>query len=273
MKKCGKILLFSLVALLLACTPKSTAEEEKNNNTVEQPQDAASGTITISDTIHIDSYDPESPALSMNLTFEPIRLDNNAATEKAIEAISYALSGTESKNLEDACNAFARRMVAEYEELRPDYIDIKSNSGEAFWMNHYCTATGTCIKGYRGYVNYLVNYDEYKGGAHPSNYTLAMTFDPTDGHEVTLDEIMEEGYEEALLPIIIEELMEFFGVSSKEKLGEILFDMENRLFVTKNVILDKDYIIFIYNHYEIAPYAAGTIILDVEYSKLKGILK
>ena len=45
------------------------------------------------------------------------------------------------------------------------------------------------------------------------------------------------------------------------------------MFISNNFILDTEKIVFIYNKYEIAPYAVGDIMIDVTYEELKDLLK
>ena len=45
------------------------------------------------------------------------------------------------------------------------------------------------------------------------------------------------------------------------------------MFISNNFILGKEKISFIYNVYEIAPYAFGEIVIDITYEELKDLLK
>ena len=45
------------------------------------------------------------------------------------------------------------------------------------------------------------------------------------------------------------------------------------MFISNNFILDNENIVFIYNKYEIAPYAFGDIMITVTYDELKDLLK
>ena len=47
----------------------------------------------------------------------------------------------------------------------------------------------------------------------------------------------------------------------------------NDLYVSNNFILGKESITFIYNRYDIAPYSTGEILLDIDYNRIKDILK
>ena len=55
------------------------------------------------------------------------------------------------------------------------------------------------------------------------------------------------------------------------KAKNYLFSMD--MFPSENFILDSDEITFIYNAYEIAPYAMGKTEISVSYSEVKDLLK
>lgn len=280
MKKCGIISLL-LTAVFCSCNPKG-ADNSKNatpdddsitaciGNVVAEPRPA--DIIGVCDTIPIDSYSPNSPSMKINVALEPLTLDNSTATARAISSISYAMSGVESDNLSDAIEIYRNKLVSRYEELRSDYINIRANNEEPFWLNHHYNVKGVCEKGYRGYRNYILEYDEYEGGAHGYYYTAVHTFDPTDGHEVTLDEIMKEGYEEELLHAIAAGLIRYSKANGITELDRLQSDT-GELFISKNAVLNDSCITFIYNPYEIASYAAGRIEVDITYEELKHILK
>lgn len=271
MKKCGIIFLL-LAAALYSCSPKgagnSTTSSENSTAAELQPAEM----IEIRDTVPLDSYAPNSPATKISIVLEPVTLDNSTATARAINNISYALTGTENNDLTEAAEKYRQKLVAEYEELRADYINIRANNEEPFWFNHEHMLNGRCETGYKGYVNYIMDFFDYTGGAHPNSYKTVLTFDPGNGQETTLDNIMKENYEDTLLPLITQALMKNFNVTTPEELDRYIFS-HNELFVSKNVILGKEKITFIYNRYEIAPYAAGEILIDIEYENIKEIMK
>ena len=273
MKKCGILIFSLLLAAFCSCNPQSNAkgtETEANPEPVtEQPKETP---VIMCDTIPLDSYASDSPAMDYSIMLEPLKLNNDAATAKAVNSISYVICGQECSSLSKASESYINRLTGGYQELRPEYIDIKANNGQPHWLNHSYSLKGTAGKGYNGCANYLLEFYEYTGGAHPYSYNLAFSFDPNDGHEITLDGIMKENYEEALLSIITDELMKHFNVNSIEGLDNYLFNYKE-LFISKNFMMGTDGLIILYNKYEIAPYALGDIRLNINYNKLKEIMK
>ena len=281
MKKCGTILIISLLtALFYSCrqeraTGNTTPQEAIADATLTEQQTTAPEKefFRICDTLHLAVYDKQSPALVIEIELEDITLSTPTATAKAISDISYNVTNEELQSLSEACNRKVAALRAIYSELSAKYINQRSHNNNPHWLNHTHTIKGHAEEGYKGFVNYKLDFFEYTGGAHPNSYCIALVFDPADGHEVVLQEIMTENYEEPLLALITEELKRHFDVTTVEELynGHLFPDVE--LYVTNNFILDKECITFIYNRYDIAPYAEGEIILNIEYEKLKHLLK
>lgn len=273
MKKYGTFILSLIIITLYSCnngtTSTSSGKESKTEAAIEQPNDTA---FFANDTIPLDSYVPDSPKLTANVALQNIVLNNNVATEKAIAEISYVLTGEESKSITEAGNRYIAKLKAGYMELRPEYINIRESNDKPHWLNHEFMVSSECSNGYKGLVNYTINFFEYTGGAHPNSYCTTLTFDPNDGHEVTISEIMKEGYEEPLIELITQSIISFLNVKDVAELDEVIFD-HKELYISKNVVMGKDKLTFIYNKYDIAPYAVGEIIAEIPYEKLQDILK
>ena len=273
MKKYGTFILSLIIITLYSCNNGTTATSAGKKNdaeaAIEQPNDTE---FFANDTIPLDSYVPDSPKLTANVTLQNIVLNNNAATEKAIAEISYILTGEESKSITEAGNRYIAKLKAGYMELRPEYINIRESNDKPHWLNHEFMVSSECSNGYKGLVNYTVNFFEYAGGAHPNSYCTTLTFDPNDGHEVTIGEIMKPGYEEPLIELITQSIISFLNVKDIAELDEVIFD-HKELYISKNVVMGKDKLTFIYNKYDIAPYAVGEIIAEIPYDNLQDLLK
>lgn len=272
MKKYAAFILSLIIITLYSCDNNGRVTISGDSDTTPATGQQNDTALYVNDTIPLDSYVLDSPTMKLKLMLAGITLKNGAATEKAVNEISYILTGSDSKSIAEAGNKYISRLKAEFLEQRPEYINVRESVENPHWFNYEYDIKSSTHAGYKGYVNYTIDFFEYTGGAHPSSYKIILTFDPTDGHEVTLNEIMKEGYEEPLLAIITEELFKFFDVESVEELDRHIFD-HNDLFISKNVIMDKEKITFVYNKYDIAPYAVGEIVIDINQEKLKDLMK
>ena len=106
-----------------------------------------------------------------------------------------------------------------------------------------------------------VNYSGYGygGGAHGYSYDLYKTVDLKNQSIIQLSDIVDEA-KIKWQPILLKHVDK-----------EMLFD-EN-ITANRNFYFDNQFITFIYNQYEIAPYASGIIEIKIPFSEIKQALK
>ena len=103
--------------------------------------------------------------------------------------------------------------------------------------------------------------------------TTALCFDPESGHEITINDLFKDEAMRELKNYIKEGIAKHFEVSTFQEVVDNGYLFDNSIHVSNNFILGIDKITFIYNPYEIAPYAAGEIIVEVPISKIKHLIK
>ena len=276
MKKCTAIIFYSALFLLFSCGEREKKADDANSasGTVRE-----SAVLSVQDTIKVDEkYDyafsgEESPTLAVNISLPVVRLSSVAATERIESTLALAVFD-EHATLKEACNRFVDKRKNDFDEMHDEYLNAKGNDLPAFFFSLYDIIEGKAQIGYKDCITYIVAHEEYNGGAHPNTYINITNFDPVSGNEITLDNIFKEGYEEPLTAILTNQLMKEAQVSTIEELrdkGILFFDTE--MFVSNNFIPEDDSITFLYNRYEIAPYAAGEILLTIDYNTLKEIMK
>lgn len=243
-------------------------------------QGAPNGDTTIEDGVEItpleihqvhklDEQGTESPTLTIDISLSLIGAEEKEATDNINQAIAYTIFESGSSDLNAACDTFIANCKEEYMEMRSDYIDRREN---APWFNNYYNISSEVESGHKGILNYVIFNEEYTGGAHPNCYYTALNFDKESGKEVVLQDILKEDYETRLTQELIVALAEHFKV---EPVTEVVVRgyLINDFYISNNYIIGKDKITFIYNRYDIAPYAAGEIMLDIDYNRIKDILK
>ena len=275
MKKCAIITFYSALFLLFSCGGERQAD--KAADTAVAGKEAT--TLHVEDTIRIHelySYafaGSESPTLTVDITLPTLHLADSTISARVDSTLAYTLF-EEHTTLKDACNRFVDRRKSDFDDMRSEYYNSKANDVPTFFFSLYDIINGVARTGYKGYITYVTAHEEYNGGAHPNTYINITNFDPADGGEITLDDIFKEGYEEPLTTILTNTLMAKAQATTIDELhdkGFLFFDTE--MFVSNNFIPGNDSITFLYNRYEIAPYAAGEILLTIDYNTLKEIMK
>lgn len=103
--------------------------------------------------------------------------------------------------------------------------------------------------------------------AHPQHIDRYLVFDKKNGNLLKLSDIFKENYETELNNLINDRYKQM--LMTEDFIG---FD-EPPIEYTNNFALDNKTIIFLYNEYEIGPYVAGSIEVDISYDALSNILK
>ena len=225
--------------------------------------------LELHDTFKLDENGAESPTLSIDISLSVIEAEDKNATDNINQAIAYTLFESDSNDLTAACNNFVANSKEEYMEMKADYINSRS---DAPWFNNYYIMSSEVESGYRGILNYVIFNEVYTGGAHPNSYYTALNFDTSTGKEIVLQDIFKDDYETRLTQELVVELANYFKV---EPVTEVVVRgyLINDFYISNNFILGKEKITFIYNRYDIAPYAVGEIMLDIDYNRLKDVIK
>jgi len=153
--------------------------------------------------------------------------------------------------------------MKDYEDFRKEFPDAP-----AVWY----LKDSTAIVYNSSYILCLANISEnYLGGAHGS-YNVAYTnFDMRNGNVLKTKDIFNKGYETALNKMIEAQYRKQMNLKPGEPLIEGgLFD--NKIAFNDNFAITNEGIEFLYNQYEIAPYAVGVIDIKLTYKELDAIL-
>lgn len=267
MKNCAKLIFFTIITALLPCCSNSTGKEGNI-------EDVTISSFEFHETYKLSEQASESPTLKFDFTLALVSTDDSTATDNINQAIAYTLFESRSNSIKEACEEFVAQCKKEYYELLPDYIDSKENSLPAVWFYNYYFINSEVERGYKDCINYIIMWEEFTGGAHPSSYYTVLNFNPETGEEIVLSDLLKEEYEEPLINILINNLAKQLQVDNIDGIKEKGYlNLDTDMFVSNNFILDKEQIIFIYNKYEIAPYALGDIMINVTYNELKNLLK
>lgn len=112
-------------------------------------------------------------------------------------------------------------------------------------------------------------YYAYEGGAHGNYSTSMMAYDVKNKKQIQLQDIIKAD-SATLQPILEKNFRQQLGIKPGVSLSTALFD--EHLAMTRNFYFTEKGLGFVYNPYEIASYAQGTIHVFVPYSDLQPYL-
>ena len=115
---------------------------------------------------------------------------------------------------------------------------------------------------------YAVAYNDYTGGAHGMNALVCNVFDLTTGETVSEADLFAEGWQDGVSALLKTALDAF--LEAQEEGEDLIFGAPAP---NGNFSVSEEGVTWIYNPYEIAPYAMGSVELSVRWSDLKPYLK
>ena len=168
-----------------------------------------------------------------------------------------------------ACERWAAATLESYATDIEGFSD-EFDEEDAWMFNFEYSRTGhfgdACKS--RHLQTYNVCYDEYTGGAHGMYSVVADVYDLTTGEIISEDDLFAPGFQPGVKKLLAAALEDFLSGSDVDP--EMLFSSPEP---NGNFCVSDTHVTWIYNPYEIAPYAMGSIELSVSWSDLKPFLK
>lgn len=138
------------------------------------------------------------------------------------------------------------------------------------WENRFKIETET-----EKYLTLSISSYTFEGGAHGSSVIWQQTFRKEDGRELGWNNMFNAENQFKLRDLMKNELMKYFNVTNEEDFRNCLLNPDDVFLLplpTTPPVLLKDGIRFIYQQYEIAPYACGMPSFTLPYSEVKPLL-
>lgn len=232
---------------------------------------------TVIDSVSL-SEDSSVPTCSYSIDFMYARAGkSDQITERINTYLVEAVFSIENLSPAEAVDSFANRFIADYRrDVSPFYLVDKQSPNHSLrgWYNYETNISTSVNTSYGGDVlNYQVEEESYLGGAHGNYRAKWINFRKEDGTVISLDEIMQIGYQSKLTELLIKALEEKCNVNSIEELREKGYLNWSEMFPSPNFFIKDDGIDFLYNPYEIAPWSMGRTELTISNKKLKRLLK
>lgn len=112
----------------------------------------------------------------------------------------------------------------------------------------------------------------YLGGAHPNHYSLFLYYDLSTGTPLGLADFTPAGHVNGLQQLAEKTLRQEYEIAADKGLEEAGFWLKDgALPLPENFSVNGDTLHLIYNPYEIAPYAMGTIVISINPKELQSL--
>ena len=113
----------------------------------------------------------------------------------------------------------------------------------------------------------------YQGGAHGGSATFFYNWDTKANKNITLNDLFTDGYKDKLKAVAESIFRKDEKLSATASLADNYFFTDNKFALNDNFLITPVGLKFLYNQYEIKPYAAGTTTLVIPYSQIKQLLR
>jgi hypothetical protein len=185
----------------------------------------------------------------------------DSITRKMYIALDPGNPGSSSRSFD----SMGAEFIKDYEEFHADFSDSPMGwyfDGEVEVDS--ISSTLICL---------IASNSYYTGGAHGGYGTYFINVDPSDGTKVALDDRFRPGFEEPLRQIG-ERLFNEAHMSDDSISSEgFSYEFPDGFALNDNYGFTREGLRFVYNIYEIAPYAAGSQEIVIPYERIETLLK
>lgn len=189
--------------------------------------------------------------------------------------ISTYMFGKRTTDVRGAMISFIDSIISDFKKDNKEQIDYAQQEGYEPRDIDYEFVLNTEVHygNNRDIIGHFIKYYQYTGGAHGGTFITCRNLRLEDGSLVTLDNYFKPGYEKVLLPVLERKLLEYAECDSRDELDDHGYFSNEPMFVSENFEIRQDTIDFIYNQYDIAPYAQGITTLSVPEDLIRDIIR
>ena len=222
-------------------------------------------TQTYQDDLTMPLEDGTADSLYFSVSVEYVSAGMKA---EAKEKINNAIV-SQAFDLEGGNGTLEETAIRYRENLIDEYMNENAvlEGGVRSWEDHL---SGSFQESYKGWRNYLVSYYSFRGGAHGIQTLSHVVFDAQSGEQITEADLFAPGYEAPVTKL----LQEAVKASMEEEDPELL-----QLVNLEEVVPNGNFGLFekgvewLYQPYEVGPYALGIVSATIPWEDLKPYLK
>ena len=162
-------------------------------------------------------------------------------------------------------NDMADRFLETYENFKKRY----KKDNRFFTLN----ANAKVLRQDSSLTTLETNNYTFQGGAHGGSYTYFINWNTKADKSIALDDILVNGYKDKLTSIADTIFRKQEKLTDTVSLAQDYFFKDDKFSLPKNFLITPLGLRFLYNIYEIKPYAAGRTDLFIPYAQLKPLLR
>ena len=133
--------------------------------------------------------------------------------------------------------------------------------------------TGSVMGEVKGILSYCVERYVYTGGAHGSNFRQFVNYNLQTGEQIDEEQLFAENYQEPLTQLLLQYMVEQNDeIALSQDLQEAGYNVDD-IHPNDNFYLAEEGITYVFNPYDIAPYALGETEILIPWSALQNILQ
>lgn len=197
-------------------------------------------------------------ALQMSCSFDwPLKGYNQSSLRAIQRNIIHAMFPDA-----DSANDPERAFLQWCNEYKTEYRQCclsEDTDYESFLLNWESAFYGKMNEPYNGIVSYVYDHYTYTGGAHGGTYRGTINMDVKTGRILTEDDIYQPGYHHILTSLLREYL---------PKCTEMDMIDDPAISPSSDFYITSEGITYIYQQYEIGPYALGIVEVLIPWSEL-----
>lgn len=163
-----------------------------------------------------------------------------------------------------------------YQEVANSFVkgfDEYMSYGEDHIQTWFLDVKVSVIPQSGGLVALKFTQVDYMGGAHPNSSFTYVDYDRSSKAVLTLDSILKPNTFSKLQRIAEQIFRKNEGLAPDQSLANTYFFDKDTFHLNSNFTITKAGLEFLYNPYEIKPYAAGITTLVIPYSAIKDLIK
>ena len=200
-------------------------------------------------------------SVSLEYVVTGMKVEIRQSINKAIVAQAFDLEGGDG-TLEETAIRYRENLIDEY--MNENAV---LENGVRSWEDRL---TGAFQEKYKKYMNYLVSYYSFRGGAHGIQTLSQIVFDAKTGEQVHEADLFAPGYEEP-----VAQLLRLAVKSAMEQEDPELMQLVNLEEVRPNgnFSLHEDGVEWLFQPYEVGPYALGIVSATLSWEDLTPFVK